>query len=157
MDPYQIAQELYSNEPQEPNTIQWQLQDMGDVTCIFEILCILVAEYIERKLKYVLRGNKSEQQFIDTLKAYFRSFNIKVECKEVNQSRHIPFKNFFSFQVNNHYSYAKFGTKVCQVRNNLKYNTTYIPGMIPSNNLHEYVLCVNVVTGKYFEINFRYL
>ena len=157
MDPYQIATELYSREPQPANTIQWQLQDMGDVTCIFEILSILVAEYVEKKLKIVLRGNKSLEQFIDTLKEYFRSFGMKLECKEVKTIPHVPFKNFFTFQVNQHYSYAKFGTKVCRTVNNTKYNSIYIPGMIPSKNLNEYILCVNDVTGHYFEINFHYL
>ena len=157
MDPYQIATELYNNEPQPPNSIQWQLENMGDVTCIFEILSILVAEYIEKKLKYVLRGNKSVEQFIDTLKAYFRSFNMKVKCEEVRTIPHVPFKEYFIFQVQQKYNYAKYGAKVSRKINNLNYNSLYIPGKVPSDNLKDYVLCVNDVTGKFYEITFDYL
>jgi hypothetical protein len=94
--PKDFAFRLFSEEPQEPNSVNLYIDTEGDVCALFEVLLTIFTEGL--KLWYkppIVISNIKPEDFL-RLQKYFNSFgyNINLEVSEMNQYVKINNKSY---------------------------------------------------------------
>ena len=148
---YNIAQQIFSQEPQEPDSIHLELVEESDTSILFEILSILLIECVELQLPKILRHDKSIDTFIIKLKQYFQSFGFDLTYDRVEQYNQ-EFKNYFVFQPNKLYNISRVRTEFI----NHNHTYMYIPGLHNTDNLKNFKLCVKI-NNNIYKLSFKFL
>ncbi len=163
-DIYEIANQIFSNDPKKRLSIQLDLSN-EDISEVFEILCIFMAECLQIKLPRpggasppaVLNTESREitnniNEFILTLKLYFQSFGFNFQYDIINRDNTLLLKDYYLFQVDKKYNFINLATEF--IYNNIY--MSYIPGLHKSNNLGDYVLYLRIREIIY-KIKFNFL
>lgn len=137
---YNIAEQIFSEEPQEPHSIQIDIVNQTDCGILFEILCILFCECVQKKLPNVLRNNRNVENFILILKQYFRSFSMDFNYERIELRDHNgEFFKLLNFQLGREYF---FGIRT--EFNYYDFSIPYEPGIHNANDLNAYHLLIRV-------------
>jgi len=144
---YNIAQKIFTFEPQPANSIQLDLVEQSDMSILFEILSILIAECLEIQLPGIVRNNRNISTFIIKLKQYLQSFGFDFSYEKLEEDVGRLFQQRFTFQVDKLY-------KIAQVRNEFN-NCIYIPGLHNSDHLEDFKLFIKVKEDIY-KLNFKF-
>lgn len=149
-DIYYIASEIFTKNPQQPNSIQLYI-DNGNINELFEILSILMGECLNLKLENLIKFNRSIDTFIITLKQYFQSFGFDFSYQIITTQPEFIFKNHFDFQIERLYNNFQVSTKFIYQDFLIK----YIPSVHISNDLSDFVLYFKIKEIIY-QLNFNY-
>jgi len=147
---YNVSRELFSQEPQSPNSIHLELILQSDISMLFEILSILLIECLEMQLPNILRHSRNIDTFTIKLKQYFQSIGFDFTYEKLEEYNH-EFKNKFIFQ-------EKIYT-IPKIRTEFLYHDhtyMYIPGLHNSDDLENFKLCFKVANDVY-KLNFKFL
>ena len=147
---YNIAREIFTQEPHQPNSIQLDLVEESDTSILFEILSILLVECLEMQLPNILRYNRNIDTFAIKLKQYFQSIGFDFTYEKL-ETYNFEFKNHFLFQPGKLYYIPKIRTEF------LYHNQThmYIPGLHNSNNLKNFKLCFKI-NNDIYKLTFKF-
>ena len=148
---FQIAQELFTLAPQEPNSIQLEIVLQNDISMLFEILSILLIECLEMKLPNIIRNNRNIDTFTIQLKQYFHSFGFDFTHEKLEEYNQV-FNDHFIFQVEKKYNIPKIRTEFIYQ----DHTYMYIPGLHNSDHLKDFKLYFKVRNDVY-KLNFKFL
>jgi hypothetical protein len=149
-DIYDIANEIFSEEPREANSIRLELLEQGSPAILYEILCILMCECLERKLPYVLQNNRNIDQFILTLLEYFHSFGMDFQYEILEDYNTRECYHMLPFQLNRRYNY--FGVRSEYIY--YDFTLPYEPDIHQGNSLEDFKLCIRIRNITY-KITFK--
>jgi len=156
-DIYEIANEIFTREPQPRFSIELDLSHNNDISEVFEILCIFMAESLQIRLPFVYENNGDVDAFILILKEYFRSFGFDFRYELVDDNIGRRFENFYVFQPERrYYDWLKVGTGYMYYDRYMN----YLPGICNSNHLENYILYLKIGEEGYeriYEIKFNFL
>ena len=131
MDIFTVAEKVFSTAPQEPFSIQLQLEDFGDTNTIFEIVSLFLYEGVEKRIAKNL-DNVSEKniKIISSIFVqYFKSvgFNITMDVVSDNKAvREMSLSSEPTFQTDRKYNFL-MASIIKQVRNQKQYEFYYNP------------------------------
>jgi len=84
MDIFAIADKIYKEDPQKPNTIQISMDQEADANMLFETAALLLLEGVQRK---VISSSRRIDDSIKMLEKYFKSAGLKLYVKREKSSK----------------------------------------------------------------------
>ena len=149
---YHIAREIFSEEPQDPNSIQIEITNQTNPAVIYEILCILMAECLELKIPNLIRHNRNVGNFIIRLKQYFQSFGFDFTYDHfIEADFEQTFYNVLPFQFNTPYQNVQMRSEFVYY----DFHILYEPDLHMSNSLSEFKLCIKI-GGDIYRLMFKH-
>lgn len=147
---YNIAQQIFNQEPQGVNSIQIDIINNVNPAILFEILSILMCECLEIKLPNILRNNHNISQFILNIKQYFHSFGMNFDYKLINIREHGgDFRHSLVYQTNRSY--------IFEVKTEFLYYDLlipYEPDIHITNELNNFKLLIKI-REQIYQITFN--
>ena len=151
-DIYNIAQQIFTQEPQDANSIQLSIINNANPAILFEVLSILFCECLQIKLPNIIRNQGNIDNFIITLKEYFYSFGMNFNYEKINLNEHTgEFFHILPYQVNRRYF---FGVRTEFIYYDLL--IPYEPDIHMTDELNNLKLLIRIQDHIY-RINFKLL
>jgi hypothetical protein len=93
-DPVQdFIQALLTTEPQAPHSVQLVVDTDGDMPALFEVLLTVMIGILKKWYPAPIRFGRISESHLDTLKAYFKSFGMKISIDETEEPRVLRIDN----------------------------------------------------------------
>ena len=149
-DIYEIARQIFREEPRDRNSIQIQITNINNPAIIFEIASILMCECVDHRLPRVLTNHQSINRFINQAKLYFQSFGMDFDYIHLPEHDGV-FTDYLNFQSQISYFF--------EMRTEFQYYDfliNYQPDIHISDNLNDFKLVLKIY-GHYYQVTFKFL